>query len=33
VAPWREALGEERFGELVGDLARFAPPGPVRPAW
>ncbi|MFJ3900226.1 MarR family winged helix-turn-helix transcriptional regulator [Streptomyces sp. NPDC090025] len=33
VAPWREALGEARFGELVADLTRLAPPGPIRPAW
>jgi DNA-binding MarR family transcriptional regulator len=33
VAPWREALGEERFGALVADLIRVAPHGPVRPAW
>ncbi|ELP63837.1 MarR family winged helix-turn-helix transcriptional regulator [Streptomyces turgidiscabies] len=33
VAPWREALGEARFSELVADLTRLAPPGPIRPAW
>ncbi|MFG3014055.1 MarR family winged helix-turn-helix transcriptional regulator [Streptomyces cinerochromogenes] len=33
VAPWREVLGEERFGELVADLTLLAPPGPIRPAW
>jgi DNA-binding MarR family transcriptional regulator len=33
VAPWREALGEGRFGELVADLTRLAPHGPIRPAW
>ncbi|MEU7136050.1 MarR family winged helix-turn-helix transcriptional regulator [Streptomyces sp. NPDC046261] len=33
VAPWREALGEERFKELVADLTRLAPHGPIRPAW
>lgn len=33
VAPWRQALGEKRFGELVADLTRLAPHGPVRPAW
>lgn len=33
VAPWREVLGEARFSALVADLARLAPPGPVRPAW
>ncbi|MFD7029557.1 MarR family winged helix-turn-helix transcriptional regulator [Streptomyces sp. NPDC059917] len=33
VAPWRESLGEERFGALVADLARLTPPGPLRPAW
>ncbi|NEA66532.1 MarR family transcriptional regulator [Streptomyces sp. SID12488] len=33
VAPWREALGEARFSELVADLARFTPTGPIRPAW
>ncbi|MFI9237238.1 MarR family transcriptional regulator [Streptomyces cinnamoneus] len=33
VAPWREALGEERFKELVADLTRLAPQGPIRPAW
>jgi DNA-binding MarR family transcriptional regulator len=33
VAPWRQALGEARFGELVADLTRLAPPGPVRPSW
>ncbi|MFF1560518.1 MarR family winged helix-turn-helix transcriptional regulator [Streptomyces sp. NPDC058279] len=33
VAPWREALGEARFGELVADLGRIAPAGPIRPAW
>ncbi|MET9452156.1 MarR family winged helix-turn-helix transcriptional regulator [Streptomyces cinerochromogenes] len=33
VAPWREVLGEERFSELVADLALLAPPGPIRPAW
>ncbi|MFJ1599704.1 MarR family winged helix-turn-helix transcriptional regulator [Streptomyces sp. NPDC088261] len=31
VAPWREALGEARFSELVADLARIAPRGPIRP--
>jgi DNA-binding MarR family transcriptional regulator len=33
VAPWREALGEARFGELVADLTRLAPQGPIRPTW
>ncbi|MEU6895132.1 MarR family transcriptional regulator [Streptomyces sp. NPDC046557] len=33
VAPWREALGEARFGELVSDLGRITPAGPIRPAW
>jgi DNA-binding MarR family transcriptional regulator len=33
VAPWREALGEQRFGALVADLNRLAPEGPIRPAW
>jgi DNA-binding MarR family transcriptional regulator len=33
VAPWREVLGEARFSELVADLARLAPQGPIRPAW
>jgi DNA-binding MarR family transcriptional regulator len=33
VAPWRETLGEARFGALVADLARIAPNGPIRPAW
>jgi DNA-binding MarR family transcriptional regulator len=33
VAPWRTALGEARFGELVADLSRLASPGPIRPAW
>jgi DNA-binding MarR family transcriptional regulator len=33
VAPWREALGEKRFSELVADLTRLAPPGPIRPTW
>ncbi|MFC8895520.1 MarR family winged helix-turn-helix transcriptional regulator [Streptomyces cinereoruber] len=33
VAPWREALGEKRFGALVADLTRLTPPGPVRPTW
>ncbi|MEU7067804.1 MarR family winged helix-turn-helix transcriptional regulator [Streptomyces sp. NPDC053429] len=33
VAPWRETLGEARFGELVADLTRLTPPGPIRPAW
>jgi DNA-binding MarR family transcriptional regulator len=33
VAPWREALGEARFSELVADLTRLAPQGPIRPAW
>ncbi|OEU86951.1 MarR family transcriptional regulator [Streptomyces abyssalis] len=33
VAPWREELGEKRFGELVADLTRLAPRGPVRPSW
>ncbi|WP_330328523.1 MarR family transcriptional regulator [Streptomyces sp. NBC_00536] len=33
VAPWRETLGEARFGALVADLTRITPPGPVRPAW
>lgn len=33
VGPLREALGEARFGELVADLTRLAPHGPVRPAW
>ncbi|MDI3422989.1 MarR family winged helix-turn-helix transcriptional regulator [Streptomyces luteolus] len=33
VAPWQEALGEERFSELVADLTLLAPPGPIRPAW
>ncbi|GAA4094044.1 MULTISPECIES: MarR family winged helix-turn-helix transcriptional regulator [Streptomyces] len=33
VSAWREVLGEARFGELVADLARLAPKGPIRPAW
>ncbi|MCB5910038.1 MarR family winged helix-turn-helix transcriptional regulator [Streptomyces pinistramenti] len=33
VAPWREELGEARFQELVADLTRLAPQGPIRPAW
>ncbi|WP_330230672.1 MarR family transcriptional regulator [Nocardia sp. NBC_00508] len=33
VAPWREALGEARFRELVADLVQIAPQGPIRPAW
>jgi DNA-binding MarR family transcriptional regulator len=33
VAPWREALGEARFSELVADLTRLSPLGPIRPAW
>ncbi|MYX19539.1 MarR family transcriptional regulator, partial [Streptomyces sp. SID8380] len=33
VAPWRTALGEARFGELVADLARITPQGPMRPTW
>ncbi|EGJ75386.1 putative MarR family transcriptional regulator [Streptomyces sp. Tu6071] len=33
VAPWRKALGEARFGELVADLARITPQGPIRPTW
>ncbi|MER5530441.1 MarR family winged helix-turn-helix transcriptional regulator [Streptomyces sp. NPDC002677] len=33
VTPWREALGEERFSELVADLTQLTPPGPIRPAW
>ncbi|MFE9118197.1 MarR family winged helix-turn-helix transcriptional regulator [Streptomyces sp. NPDC007172] len=33
VTAWREVLGEARFGELVADLARLAPRGPIRPAW
>ncbi|KRV48832.1 MarR family transcriptional regulator [Wenjunlia vitaminophila] len=33
VAPWREALGDARFGALVADLTRLRPSGPIRPAW
>ncbi|MFI6582882.1 MarR family winged helix-turn-helix transcriptional regulator [Embleya sp. NPDC050493] len=33
VATWQETLGEARFGELVADLTRLTPPGPIRPAW
>lgn len=33
VSAWREVLGGARFGELVADLARLAPKGPIRPAW
>jgi DNA-binding MarR family transcriptional regulator len=33
VTPWREALGEDRFGALVADLTRLAPHGPIRPVW
>ncbi|MFI9354312.1 MarR family winged helix-turn-helix transcriptional regulator [Streptomyces lydicus] len=33
VAPWRETLGEERFGNLATDLTRLAPRGPIRPTW
>ncbi|MFH8681292.1 hypothetical protein [Streptomyces lydicus] len=33
VAPWRESLGEERFRNLVADLTRLAPRGPIRPTW
>jgi DNA-binding MarR family transcriptional regulator len=33
VAPWRETLGEARFSELVADLTRLAPQGPIRPVW
>jgi DNA-binding MarR family transcriptional regulator len=33
VAPYREALGPERFAGLVRDLAALRPKGPIRPAW
>jgi DNA-binding MarR family transcriptional regulator len=33
VAPWRDALGEARFGALVADLTQLAPSGPIRPTW
>lgn len=33
VAPYREALGAERFAALVRDLGALGPKGPVRPAW
>lgn len=33
VARWRAVLGEERFSALCEDLARIAPPGPLRPTW
>ncbi|MFC5905707.1 MarR family winged helix-turn-helix transcriptional regulator [Streptacidiphilus monticola] len=33
VAPWRDALGGQRFGALVRDLSALAPRGPVRPSW
>lgn len=33
VAPWRQALGEARFGALAADLARITRQGPVRPTW
>ncbi|MEY9878374.1 DNA-binding MarR family transcriptional regulator [Streptacidiphilus sp. MAP12-33] len=33
VAPYREALGEERFAALVRDLGALGPRGPIRPAW
>ena len=33
VKGWAEALGPERVGELVADLARVARPGKLRPLW
>ena len=33
VAPYRAALGEERFAALVRDLGALGPKGPIRPAW
>jgi DNA-binding MarR family transcriptional regulator len=33
VAPYREALGEQRFAALVRDLGALGAKGPVRPAW
>ncbi|HEX4790048.1 MAG TPA: MarR family transcriptional regulator [Actinospica sp.] len=33
VGGWAEALGPERVGELIGDLARVARPGRLRPLW
>jgi DNA-binding MarR family transcriptional regulator len=33
VAPYREALGAQRFSALVSDLAALGAKGPIRPAW
>jgi DNA-binding MarR family transcriptional regulator len=33
VRPWVDALGSRRFKALCADLARIAPPGPIRPGW
>ncbi|MEC4016340.1 MarR family winged helix-turn-helix transcriptional regulator [Streptomyces sp. H27-D2] len=33
IAPWRDALGEQRLRALREDLARIAPNGRLRPTW
>jgi DNA-binding MarR family transcriptional regulator len=33
VRPWATAIGEGRLRALRSDLARFAPPGHLRPTW
>ncbi len=33
VRPWIDLLGPRRFDQLCVDLARIAPPGPIKPAW
>ena len=33
IQPWAAELGEERTHDLLRDLLRIAPPGPVRPSW
>jgi DNA-binding MarR family transcriptional regulator len=33
VRPWADALGDRRLRTLRDDLARIAPPGPLRPSW
>jgi DNA-binding MarR family transcriptional regulator len=33
VATWSAVIGEDRLRALVGDLARIAPGGPLRPLW
>ena len=33
VRSWTAVLGEERVRALLTDLARVAPPGPLRPIW